>query len=129
MASSTSTAPIRSRTRHHYQPIEMLAIVLLPAALTHTFGRMIGRPRHGWILFWVMTVLFASGLLMHEWAERKGNPLLAQAINANAAANQTRANMEGTVRFESPLDPCCHCPRTARPVYNSMHDSYTPLGV
>ncbi|HEX3232307.1 MAG TPA: potassium-transporting ATPase subunit KdpA, partial [Pyrinomonadaceae bacterium] len=32
----------------------MLAIVVLPAALTNTFGRMIKRPRQGWLLFWVM---------------------------------------------------------------------------
>ncbi len=44
--------------------LEMLAIVMLPAAFTNTFGRMIGRPRQGWVLFLVMAVLFAAGLLL-----------------------------------------------------------------
>ena len=34
--------------------IEMLAIAVLPAAFTHTYGLMVGRPRHGWILYQVM---------------------------------------------------------------------------
>jgi len=111
--------------------IEMLAIVLLPAALTYTFGRMIGRTRHGWVLFWVMTVLFTSGLLIHEWAEQKGNPLLARAINANAAANQTGGNMEGKeVRFGIAGSTLAAIATSngATGSYNSMHDSYTPLG-
>src|ERR1700731_4498719 len=49
--------------------IELLAIVVTPAALTHTFGRMVGRPRDGWVLFWTMTVLFVAGLLACGWAE------------------------------------------------------------
>src|SRR5262249_135762 len=34
--------------------LEMLAIAVLPASLTYTFGKMINRPRQGWALFWVM---------------------------------------------------------------------------
>jgi len=39
--------------------IEMLAIVLLPAALTNTFGRMVGQPRQGWLFYRVMVFVFA----------------------------------------------------------------------
>jgi K+-transporting ATPase ATPase A chain len=112
--------------------IEMLAIVLLPAALTYTFGRMAGRTRHGWLLFWVMAVLFAAGLLLNDWAERKGNPLLARAMNAPAgASDQIRGNMEGKeARFGvggSALTAIATS-NGATGSYNSMHDSYTPLG-
>src|ERR1700677_409497 len=41
----------------------MLAIAVLPAALTHAFGRMTGRPRAGWALYCVMAILFIGGLL------------------------------------------------------------------
>ena len=76
--------------------IEMLCIAVLPASLTNTFGRMIGRPREGWILFWVMVVLFASGLALCGWAEQSGNPAMAPYV----AANQPMGNMEGKeVRF------------------------------
>src|ERR1700678_1954577 len=53
--------------------IEMLAIVLLPAACTNTFGRMIGEPRQGWMLFNVMVVLFVAGLMLCRLGEQKGN--------------------------------------------------------
>src|SRR5262249_1743535 len=57
--------------------VEMLAIVVVPAGLTNTFGRMIGRPRQGWVLFWVMMALFVFGLLVMGAAEQAGNPRLA----------------------------------------------------
>jgi K+-transporting ATPase A subunit len=50
--------------------LELLAIAVLPAALTHTFGRMVRRPRYGWVLFAVMAMLFVTGLLVADWAER-----------------------------------------------------------
>src|SRR5262245_22541498 len=113
----------------------MLAIVLLPAALTYTFGRMAGRTRHGWLLFWVMAVLFAAGLLLNDWAERKGNPLMARAMNApTSAADPSGAiggNMEGKeARFGvggSALTAIATS-NGATGSYNSMHDSFTPLG-
>jgi K+-transporting ATPase A subunit len=76
--------------------IEMLCIAVLPASLTNTFGRMIGRPREGWMLFWVMVVLFAGGLALCGWAEQSGNPAIAPYVGAN----QPMGNMEGKeVRF------------------------------
>src|SRR5450755_549712 len=50
--------------------LEMLAIVMLPAAFTNTFGRMIDRPRQGWVLFIVMVVLLVAGLLLCGRAEQ-----------------------------------------------------------
>jgi len=76
--------------------LEMLAIVVLPASLTHTFGKMIKRPRQGWALFWVMLFLFAAGLLLAGWAERTENPRMRQA----EYAIQAGPNLEGKeVRF------------------------------
>ena len=69
---------------------ELLAIVLLPAALTHVFGRMIGDPRQGWLLYGVMLFIFAGGLLIVQRAELVGHSGVASA----------RPNMEGKeVRF------------------------------
>jgi potassium-transporting ATPase potassium-binding subunit len=50
--------------------IELLAIVLLPAALTNTFGRMVGQPRQGWLLYCVMVFLFVCGLLFVHHVEQ-----------------------------------------------------------
>src|SRR6202048_1275817 len=57
--------------------LEMLVIVLLPAALTNTFGRMVGQPRQGWLLYGVMLLLFSFGLLSVHHFERRANPQFA----------------------------------------------------
>ena len=56
--------------------IEMLAIVLLPAALTNTFGRMVGQPRQGWLFYCVMVLLFGCGLVFVHHFEQRGDPSL-----------------------------------------------------
>jgi potassium-transporting ATPase potassium-binding subunit len=111
--------------------IEMLAIAVLPAAFTHTYGLMVGRPRHGWILYQVMVLLFVTGLLICGWAEQRGNPLLPKALAARAGATQAGGNMEGKeVRFgiTSSILAAVTTSNGATGSYNSMHDSYTPLG-
>ena len=113
--------------------IAMLAIAVLPAALTNTFGRMIGNPRQGWTLYAVMTVLFVAGLLVCGWSEQRGNRVLVRQAHAQAiaTANQPGGNMEGKeVRFgiaQSVLTAVVTS-NGATGSYNSMHDSYTPLG-
>ena len=104
--------------------IELLAIVGIPAALTHTFGRMVGRPRDGWVLFWTMTALFVGGLLVCSWAESNMRPGLAPTI--------TGGNMEGKeVRFgvSGSVLAAVVTSNGATGSYNSMHDSFQPLGV
>ena len=104
--------------------IELLAIVVLPAAFTHTFGRMVGRPRDGWVIFWTMTALFIAGLVVCEWAEGKVHPAFAHEI--------TGGNMEGKeVRFGVGGSALAAVVTSngATGSYNSMHDSFQPLGV
>lgn len=112
--------------------IGMLAIVVLPAAITNTFGRMIKRPRQGWVLYWVMVSLFILGLLITGWSEAGGNPRVASdQTDSPHAISQASGNMEGKeVRFgigQSVLTAVTTS-NTSTGSYNSMHDSYTPLG-
>ena len=113
--------------------IAMLAIAVLPAAFTNTFGRMIGNLRQGWMLYAVMTVLFVAGLLLCGWSEQRGNRVLARQahVQARATANQPGGNMEGKeIRFgiaQSVLAAVVTS-NGATGSYNSMHDSYTALG-
>jgi potassium-transporting ATPase potassium-binding subunit len=81
--------------------LEMLMIAVLPASLTYTFGRMVGKPGQGWTLFWVMTLLFVAGLVATGWAEQSGNPnISAMGISAQSSDLQPGGNMEGKeVRF------------------------------
>jgi len=111
--------------------LEMLAIAVLPAAFTHTYGVMIGRPRHGWVLYGVMVFLFTGGLLICGWAEQRGNPLLPGVLNIHAGARQAGGNMEGKeVRFgiTSSVLAAVTTSNGATGSYNSMHDSYMPIG-
>ena len=111
--------------------IEILAIAVLPAALTHTYGLMIGRPRHGWVLYQVMVFFFVAGLLICGWAEQRGTPLLSRTLAAGAGAAQAGGNMEGKeVRFgiSSSVLTAVTTSNGATGSYNSIHDSYTPIG-
>jgi K+-transporting ATPase ATPase A chain len=105
--------------------LAMLAIAVLPASLTITFGRMIGRPRAGWVLLAVMVVLFVGGLALCDLAESANPPQIANL-------HVSGGNMEGKeVRFgigDSVLAAVVTS-NGATGSYNSMHDSYQPLGV
>ena len=109
--------------------LEMLAIVLLPAALTNTFGRMVGQPRQGWVFYYVMVFLFACGLISVHWFEQRGNPQMKN-VDFRSGQVQSGGNMEGKeVRFGiggSTLTAVVTS-NTATGSYNSMHDSYSSL--
>jgi K+-transporting ATPase ATPase A chain len=111
--------------------LHMLAIAVLPASLTYTFGRMTGRPRQGWLLFAVMLVLFAGGLLAGHTAEQRGHLFAGQGVDHAASAAQAGGNMEGKeVRFGIGGSALAAVTTSdgATGSYNSMHDSYTPVG-
>jgi K+-transporting ATPase ATPase A chain len=104
----------------------MFLIFIIPAGLTHTFGRMAGDQRHGWALFGAMAFLFFVGVTAAYWAESRGNPI----VNT-AGADPGLGNMEGKeVRFgvaNSALYATVTTDASCGAV-NSMHDSFTPLG-
>jgi K+-transporting ATPase ATPase A chain len=75
--------------------LELLAIAVLLASLTYTFGRMTGRPAQGWVLFAVMVMLFAAGLLACHLAEQRSHTLTAQGVDHVTSALQPGGNMEG----------------------------------
>jgi K+-transporting ATPase ATPase A chain len=111
--------------------LSMLAIAVLPASLTYTFGQMTGRPRQGWALFAVMLVLFVVGLLVCHIAEQRGQGLTRQGVDHAASPLQAGGNTEGKeVRFGigGSVLAAVTTSNGATGSYNSMHDSYTPVG-
>lgn len=113
--------------------VGMLAIVVLPASLTYTFGRMTRRQREGWLLYGVMALLFVVGLAITGRAEQSGNALIASAggLETQATANQSGGNMEGKeTRFGigGSVLTAIATSNGSTGSFNSMHDSYTPLG-
>ncbi len=104
--------------------VELLMILLIPAALTHTFGRMVGDARQGWALYAAMAIVFLAGVALTYWAESAGNPQLA-------ALGLDPTNMEGKeTRFGIANSSLWAVATTAASngSVNAMHDSFTPLG-
>ncbi|MFN8587477.1 MAG: potassium-transporting ATPase subunit KdpA [Candidatus Eisenbacteria bacterium] len=112
--------------------LETLAIVLLPAALCVTFGRMAGDERQGWALLAAMLLLFVALLVPAVLAERAPNPaLVALGVDAAPSAGQPGGNMEGKeTRFGPTASALWAVATTAASngSVNAMHDSFTPLG-
>ena len=111
--------------------LEALAILLIPAALCITFGRMVGDSRQGWALLAAMMILFVPLTLVGYAAEQAGNPRLAAAVDQQPAPGQSGGNMEGKeVRFGIANSALWAAATTAASngSVNSMHGSYTPLG-
>jgi K+-transporting ATPase ATPase A chain len=111
---------------------EMLAILLIPMALTYTFGRMVGDTRQGWAVFAAMLILFVSLLIVAVRSEQHGNPLIGKlGVDQTASATQPGGNMEGKeARFGIGASALFASATTATScgAVNSMHDSFTPLG-
>jgi K+-transporting ATPase ATPase A chain len=112
--------------------LEVLAIILIPAALCYTLGVMVGDTRQGWTLLAAMILLLLPFVAIGLWAEQSGNPLLAgTGIEQEAQVSQAGGNMEGKeARFGITNSVLWSAVTTAASngSVNSMHDSYTPLG-
>jgi K+-transporting ATPase ATPase A chain len=112
--------------------LEMLAILLIPAALCHTFGAMVGDARQGWAILAAMTVVFVGLIMVAVPVEQGGNPVLAAlGVDQTASAAQSGGNMEGKeTRFGIVNSALWAVATTAASngSVNAMHDSFTPLG-
>jgi K+-transporting ATPase ATPase A chain len=112
--------------------LEMLAILIIPAALCYTFGVMVGDTRQGWSLLIVMTIIFVALLSVAVWSEQGGNPAFtAMGIDQIQTNINPGGNMEGKeVRFGVVNSALWATATTAASngSVNSMHDSYMPLG-
>lgn len=112
--------------------LEMLSILLIPAALCYTFGKMVGDTRQGWALLAAMTIILVIFLVGAYAAEAAGNPRLAAlGIDQTTTALNPGGNMEGKeVRFGIPNSALWATATTAASngSVNAMHDSFTPLG-
>jgi len=112
--------------------LELLAILLIPAALCYTFGKMIKDTRQGWVLLAAMTAIFVPLLIACSVAEQRGNPVLTpMGVDQVASAVQPGGNMEGKeTRFGVVNSALWATATTAASngSVNAMHDSFTPLG-
>jgi potassium-transporting ATPase potassium-binding subunit len=112
--------------------LELLAILLIPAALCYTFGRMVGDTRQGWAVLIAMLVIFVPLTIGGIAAEQAGNPRLAAlGVDDAPSVQQAGGNMEGKeTRFGIANSALWASATTAASngSVNSMHGSFTPLG-
>jgi K+-transporting ATPase ATPase A chain len=104
--------------------VELLFILLIPAALTATFGRMIGNRRQGWALYAAMAALFVVGVVVAYAAESHGTP-------AQHAAHVVGGNLEGKEQRFGIANSSLWTTATtdaSNGSVNAAQDSYTGIG-
>ncbi len=111
--------------------LELLAILLISAALCYTFGVMVDDTRQGWAVLAAMTVIFVALLVVCVVAEQNGHVFVKQGVDHTASALQAGGNMEGKeVRFGIATSALWAAATTSASngSVNAMHDSFTPIG-
>lgn len=112
--------------------IEMISILLLPAALCFTFGKAVKNKKQGVAIFMAMFICLVLALGTIAVSEQLATPQLAQDGNVNISmTDQAGGNMEGKeTRFGivSSSTWAAFTTAASNGSVNSMHDSYTPLG-
>ena len=106
----------------HY--LEIMLILLIPFALTHTFGVMVGNTRQGWALLGVMLFFLLISFAALQTVEENGNPLISKlgVQGANMEGKELRFSLPGTSLFEVATTG------TSCGAVSAMHDSLTPIG-
>src|SRR6187397_3076859 len=104
--------------------LEVLAILLIAAALCYTFGQMVGDTRQGWAVLAAMTLIFVGLLAVCTWAEYQANPRLAAlgAIGGNMEGKEVRFGIANSALWATATTAA------SNGSVNAMHDSFLPLG-
>ena len=112
--------------------LQMIAMLLIPAALCLTFGRMVGDARQGWAVLGAMTAIFVVMAAVALWAEQQGNPLFTPlGVDQGHSALQAGGNMEGKEARLGVVASALFATITTAAscgAVNAAHDSLTPLG-
>lgn len=99
--------------------LEMLAILLIPASLTYTYGKMAGSPRHGWTIFTAMFILLIAGLSISLYAEYADNPVFGHLHLMEG--KETRIGITNSVLWSTATTAA------SNGSVNAMQDSLSPL--
>ena len=112
--------------------LEMLALILIPAAFCITFGKMVGDKRQGWALLSAMVLVLVTLMALCTWSEQGGNPRFASiGIDQQPSNLQPGGNMEGKEARFGIVDSAIWATATtaaSNGSVNAMHDSFTPMG-
>jgi K+-transporting ATPase ATPase A chain len=112
--------------------VENLFILLIPAAATAQFGRMIGNRRQGWALYAAMLAMLVGAIGVTYGAEQNGSPAQhAAGVETAAVKGATGGNLEGKEQRLGIADSTLWATTTtaaSNGSVNSAHGSYTGLG-
>jgi K+-transporting ATPase ATPase A chain len=112
--------------------VEMLSILMIPATLCYTFGKMVGDTRQGWAILITMAIIMVAFLGLAVWAEQGGNPVFtAMGIDQTQTNINPGGNMEGKEVRNGIVNSAIWATATtsaSNGSVNSMHDSFMPLG-
>jgi K+-transporting ATPase ATPase A chain len=112
--------------------LELLLILVIPASLTYTYGRMVGSQRQGWAIFSAMAVLFIAGVAVVYAAEQHGTPAQHLAgLHTHAFDGSTGGNLEGKEQRFGIADSSLFTAvttATSTGAVNSAFESLTGLG-
>jgi K+-transporting ATPase ATPase A chain len=99
--------------------LEMLFILLIPAALTYTYGKMVGSTRQGWTIFSAMLILFVAGLIISLYSEYSANPIFGHLHLMEGKEN--RFGITNSVLWSTSTSAA------SNGSVNAMHDSLSPI--
>ncbi|GAB2913007.1 potassium-transporting ATPase subunit KdpA [Rhodococcus aerolatus] len=102
--------------------VEVVALLLVPVALTRTFGTMVGDRRQGLTLLAVMGTLWGVLLALTTWAESRPRGVAAAAVGAMTEGKEVRFGIPGSTLF------AVSTTGTSTGAVNSAHDSFTAAG-
>ena len=100
--------------------LQMLAILMIPAALTYTYGKMVKSTRQGWVIFAVMMALLVVGFAASWEAEAQGNASVPGLV-ANLEGKEVRLGVTNSVLWSTATTAA------SNGSVNAMHDSLSPL--
>jgi K+-transporting ATPase ATPase A chain len=98
--------------------LEMLAILLIPAALVYAYGIMVGDIRHGRIILAVMLIMWLVGLGLSLYSEYKGNPITG---GVSMEGKETRIGVTNSVIWSTATSAA------SNGSVNAIHDSLSPV--
>lgn len=101
--------------------LEILAMLVIPFALTYAFGRLVGDQRQGWAIFAAMVVLWAGSVATATYFELQGNPRVAADV-ASMEGKEVRLGAAASALFAASTTA------TSTGAVNASHDSFTPGG-
>lgn len=99
--------------------LEVLSILLLPAALVFTYGKMTGSKKHGWTIFGVMLFLFLFALALSYFSETSFNPIFK--TNVLMEGKETRFGVFNSVLWSVATTAA------SNGSVNAMHSSLSPI--